>query len=145
MPGWPAGSRARFSFYGRLIAAERLKLASFSEKVKAMSTVPHFAILGLAAALSSPIRHQQIDLKMTSPHGVQYINQLWLVTYIDEAGQELVAQAKAATGDYVPLIAADAARLESMMSAARGVAKANKLKMRVIKFTNRLDVEEILP
>jgi hypothetical protein len=109
-----------------------------------MSIVSHLAILGLAAALSSPVRHQ-IDFKMTSPDGVQRINQLWLVTYIDEAGQELVAQAKASTGDYVPLIAADAARLESMMPAARGVAKANNLKMRVIKFTNRLDVDEILP
>ena len=110
-----------------------------------MSIVSHLAILGLAAALSSPIRHHQIDFKMTSPDGVQRINQLWLVTYIDEAGQELVAQAKASTGHYVPLIAADAVRLESMMPAARGVAKANKLKMRVIKFTNRLDVDEILP
>jgi hypothetical protein len=110
-----------------------------------MSIISNLAILGLAAALSSPIRHHQINFKMTSPDGVQRINQLWLVTYIDEAGQELVAQAKAMTGDYVPLIAADAARLESMMPAARGVAKANKLKMRVIKFTNRLEVEEILP
>ena len=31
------------------------------------------------------------------------------------------------------------------MAAARGLAKANNLKMRLIKFTNRLDIEDIAP
>jgi hypothetical protein len=111
-----------------------------------MSIIPHLAMLGLAAALSSPSHQKyQIDFKMTSPDGIQRINQLWLVTYINEAGQEIVAQAKLATGEYVPLIAADPARLESIMSAARGLAKANNVKMRVSKFANRLDIEEIAP
>ena len=110
-----------------------------------MSIIPHLAMLGLAAALSSPIRHHQIDFKMTSPDGIQRINQLWFVTYVNEAGQEIVVQAKAATGEYVPLIAVDPARLESIMAAARGLAKANNLKMRLIKFTNRLDIEDIAP
>ena len=66
-----------------------------------MSIVSHLAILGLAAALSSPIpHHHQIDFKMTSPDGIQRINQLWFVTYVNEAGQEIVVQAKAATGEY---------------------------------------------
>ena len=67
------------------------------------------------------------------------------MTYVDEAGQETVAQAKLVTGEYAPLIAADAARLESMMTTARGLAKANNLKMRLIKLTNRLDIEDIAP
>jgi hypothetical protein len=79
---------------------------------------------------------------MTSPDG---LHQLWLVTYIDNAGQEVVAQAKVVTGEYALLIAADAERLESVMEAAHGIAKARNLKMRLIKFTNRLDVEEIAP
>jgi hypothetical protein len=83
-----------------------------------MSTIPYLAMLGLAAALCSPIRHHQIDFKMTSPDGIQRINQLWFVTYVNEAGQEIVVQAKAATGEYVPLIAVDSTRLESIMSAA---------------------------
>jgi hypothetical protein len=37
------------------------------------------------------------------------------------------------------------ARLESMMPAARGLAKANNIKMRLIKFTNRVDIENIVP
>jgi hypothetical protein len=110
-----------------------------------MSIIPHLAMLGLAAALTSPVQQHQIDFKMTSPEGIQRINQLWFVTYINDSGQEIVAQAKAATGEYVPLIAADPARLESIMSAARGIAKANNLKMHLIKFTNRLDVEDIAP
>ena len=59
-----------------------------------MSIFPHLAVLGLAATLSSPIHQHQIDFKATSPDGIQRINQLWLVTYINEAGLETVAQAK---------------------------------------------------
>jgi hypothetical protein len=43
------------------------------------------------------------------------------------------------------LIAADLARLESMMPAARDLAKTNHIKLRLIKFTNRVDVEDIAP
>jgi hypothetical protein len=111
---------------------------------KAMTIIPHLAMLGLAAALSSPIHQHQIDLR-TSPDSIQRFNQLWLVTYINETGQETVAQAKLATGEYAPLIAADIARLESIMQAARGLAKANNLKMRLIKLTNRIDIEDITP
>jgi hypothetical protein len=93
----------------------------------------------------TPIHQHQIDFKTTSPDGIERINQLWLVTYINDAGQETVAQAKLVTGEYAPLIAADAARLESMMPAARGLAKANNLKMRLIKLANRLDIEDIAP
>ena len=110
-----------------------------------MSIIPHLAMVGLVAALCSPIRHHQIDFKMTSPDGIQRINQLWFITYVNDAGQEIVVQAKTATGEYVPLIAVDSARLESIMAAARGLAKANNLKMRLIKFTNRLDIEDIAP
>ena len=82
---------------------------------------------------------------MLSPDGIQRLEQLWLVTYVDDAGREVVAQAKLTTGDYAPLIAADSARLESMMPAARELAKANNIKMRLVKFSGRLDVEEIRP
>src|SRR5258708_40182341 len=67
--------------------------------VRQMSIFPHLAALGLAAALSSPIHPHQIDFKATSPDGIQRINQLWLVTYINEAGQETVAQPKLVTGE----------------------------------------------
>jgi hypothetical protein len=132
---------------GRLtrFPAPCFRSATFGPAHKQMSIIPHLAVLGLAAALCSPTRHHQIDFKMSSPDGVERINQLWLATYINEAGLETVAQAKLVTGEYVPLIAADAARLESMMPAARGLAKANNLKMRLIELTNRIDIEDIVP
>src|SRR5258708_37717768 len=112
---------------------------------KAMSMIPYLPMLGLAAALSSPIHQHQNDFEMTSPDGLQLINQLWLVTYINEAGQETVSQAKLATGEYAALIAADTARLETMMPASRGQAKPNKVQMRLLKFATPLDLEEIAP
>jgi hypothetical protein len=108
-------------------------------------TISQLAIVAATAFLSSTIPYQQADFKMVSPDGIQRLEQLWLVTYVDDAGREVVAQAKLTTGDYAPLIAADAARLESMMPAARELAKANNIKMRLVKFTARLDVEEIRP
>jgi hypothetical protein len=36
-----------------------------------MSIFPHLAVLGLAAALSSPIHQHQIDFKATSPADIQ--------------------------------------------------------------------------
>jgi hypothetical protein len=56
--------------YGSVIAADDLL-----ERVKQMSIIPNLAMLGLAAALSSPMRHHQIDFKMTSLDGIQRINQ----------------------------------------------------------------------
>jgi hypothetical protein len=109
-----------------------------------MSIVPKLVALGLAAALGSPIRQHQIDYSTGTPDS-RRIGQLWLVTYINEAGEEDVVGAKLANGDKTPLIAADLARLESMMPAARDLAKTNHIKLRLIKFTNRVDVEEIAP
>jgi hypothetical protein len=109
-----------------------------------MSIIPKLVTLGLAAAISSPIPQHRIDFS-TPGSDSQRLNQLWLVTYITETGEEVVAQAKLTNGKYVPLIAADQARMESMMPAARDLAKANNIKMRLIKLTNRVDIENIVP
>jgi hypothetical protein len=92
---------------------------------------------GFGGNIRSPIQQRQIAYRAGDPDSNR-INQLWLVTYLDETGLEVVAQAKLTTGDYAPLIAADLARLESMVPAARDLAKANNIKMRLIKFTNRV-------
>jgi hypothetical protein len=99
--------------------------------------------LGLAATLSSPIQQRQIGYS-TGDTDAQRINQLWLVTYLDEAGQEVLAVAQLANGENLPLIAADQARLESMMPTARGLAKTNNIKMRLVKF-KRVDMQDIAP
>ena len=112
-----------------------------------MSVLQQMAVAAFSAAalLTSPAPEHRIDLKMSSTDGIQRIDPLWMVTYVDEAGREIVVQGKLTTGEYAPLIAADAARLESMMGAARGMATAMNIKMRLVKFTSRIDVEEIRP
>jgi hypothetical protein len=109
-----------------------------------VSIIPKLVLLGLTVALSSPVLQHQVDFSMPGPDG-QRINQLWLVTYLNEAGLEVVAQAKLTSGDYAPLIAADPTRLESMMPAARDLATTHNIKMRLIKLTNRVDIEDIVP
>jgi hypothetical protein len=109
-----------------------------------MSIIPKLAILGLAATLGSPIPQHRIDFSIPGADS-QRINQLWLVTYINETGEEVVVQAKLTNGSYAPLIAADPARLESIMPAARDLAKTRNVKMRLIKLTNRVDIEDIVP
>ena len=106
-----------------------------------MVTFPHFVFsAALAAAIVQPV-----DLKMPSLDGVQRLEQLWLITYVDSGGVEIVAQAKLTSGAYAPLIAADASRLESIMPVARELAKANQVTLQLIKFTGRVNIEEIKP
>ena len=103
--------------------------------------------LPLAAAMLVWAACQQLkaDTGMTSPNGVQRIDQVWMIVLIDKTGVENVAQAKLVTGEYVPLIAADAARLESMIGVAREMASAMNVEMKVVRFTNRIDVQQIRP
>jgi hypothetical protein len=109
-----------------------------------MSIIPKLLAQGLSTALSSTVPHHHIDFSVPGLDG-QRINQLWLVTYTNETGLEVVAQAKLRSGDYAPLIAADPARLESMLPAAHDLATTRNIKMRLIKLTNRVDIEEIVP
>ena len=50
-----------------------------------MSMIPKLMGLGLAAALSSPVHQREIDYR-TGTADSQRINQLWLVTYVNEKG-----------------------------------------------------------
>jgi hypothetical protein len=109
-----------------------------------MSFIPKIAMLGLAATLSSPVPPYRIDFS-TRDSDSQRLNQLWLVIYVTETGEEVLAEGKLTNGRYVPLIAADQARMESILPAARDLAKANNIKMRLIKFTNRVNVQDIVP
>lgn len=111
-----------------------------------MKTKARSAIL-LAAALFASLGGQEpkADTRMTSPDGLQRIDQIWMIVLIDKTGVENVAQAKLVTGEYVPLIAADAVRLESMIGVAREMASALNVEMKVIRFTNRIDVQQIRP
>jgi hypothetical protein len=109
-----------------------------------MSIIPKLVALGLVVTLSSPIQQRQIDYSTGAPDN-QRITQLWLVIYVNEKGLEVVAQAKLQSGDYAPLIAADFERLASMLPAARDLATTRNIKMHLIKLTNRVDVQDIVP
>jgi hypothetical protein len=133
-PEWP-------DQHGAVDASPHGALAA---KEDGMSIIPKLVALGLAATLSSPIQQRQIDYSTGAPDN-QRITQLWLVTYVNEKGLEVVAQAKLESGDYAPLIAADFERLASILPAARDLLTTRNIKMRLIKLTNRVDIEEILP
>jgi hypothetical protein len=109
-----------------------------------MSIIPNLVTLGLAAALSSTVPQHRIDFSVPGPDGLR-LNQIWLVTWIDEACLEVVVQVKQTDGSYTPLIAADAARLESAVAAAQDLATTRKVKLHLIKFTSRVDLEDIVP
>ena len=109
-----------------------------------MSIIPKIVALGLSVALNSPVHQHQIDYTTSAPDRYR-LNQLWLVTYVVESGQEVLAQVKLANGSYAPFIATDQAQLESMMPTVRRLAKATNTKLRLIKFSNRVDIEDIVP
>jgi hypothetical protein len=109
-----------------------------------MGITPKLVALGLAATLSSPVQQRQIGYSIGDTDA-QRINQLWLVTHLDETGLEVIAQAKLTNGEYAPMIAADLARLESMVPAARELARTHRIKLRLIKLTNRVDIQDIAP
>jgi hypothetical protein len=99
---------------------------------------------GFGATLSSPAQQRQIAYSAGDPDSNR-INQLWLVTYLNETGLEVIAQAKLTNGEYAPMIAADLARLESMVPAARELARTHRIQLRLIKLTNRVDIQDIAP
>jgi hypothetical protein len=94
-------------------------------------------------SLSSTTPERQIDFSMPGLD-TQRINQLWVVTYVNEKGLEVVAQAKLQSGDYAPLMAADFERLASMLPAARNLATTHNINMRLVKF-KRVDMQDIVP
>jgi hypothetical protein len=109
-----------------------------------MSIIPKLVALGLAATFNLPAQQHQIAYGTGAPDS-QRLNQIWVVTYIVESGLEVVAQAKLPNGSSAPFLAADEAQLESMMPTARRLAKLTNTKLRLIKFTNRADIEDIVP
>lgn len=77
------------------------------------------------------------------PNHLQSIDEVWLFISVDETGEGVVA---APLGDQlVPLIAADEARLSSLRSLAKRVAGMTKKKIKLVKFSVREEIEEIVP
>jgi hypothetical protein len=99
----------------------------------------------LALLFGSPALEKRIDFKAASPPSPTHFEKLWLVTYLNEAGVEAIAQGRASSGEVVPLIATDAERLSSIVEAGRAIASARKVKMRLVEFSSRSEVGEFTP
>jgi len=108
-----------------------------------MSFMTQLASLGAAAVIASSAPQLRIDLK--APDEVQRIDEIWMVTYVNKSDVEVLVQGQLTTGEFVPMIAADRARMDSMVPAARAMAKPQNTQMRLIKLTNRVDLLEIRP
>lgn len=80
------------------------------------------------------------------PNYLERIDEIWAVLSVDEGGEGVVA-APLPPFDMpmVPLIAADKARLDSILPIARALARRTGKAMRLVKFSTREVVEEIEP
>jgi hypothetical protein len=102
------------------------------------------AAAAIAVFLSSS-HVQTISNKSDSDTAIKRIDTLWLVTFVNDEGIEAVAQAKIASGENVPLIAADNDRLQSIIESGKALAASRKIKLRLVEFSHRSDVGEFSP
>jgi hypothetical protein len=104
-----------------------------------------WALLFVASAFfatAPPTMHVKSDGDALS---LQRFDVLWMVTYIDDAGRETIAQAPAASGELVPLMAVDGGRLQSIIEAGKMIAATRHIKLRLIRFSQRSDIGEFAP
>jgi len=73
------------------------------------------------------------------------IDNLWLVISVDEGGEGVVAAPIQEGMLTVPLIAADEARLEGILKVARALSRMTGKRMKLVRFSTRHEVEDILP
>lgn len=73
------------------------------------------------------------------------IDDVWLFVSLDETGEGVCAGPLAGPGSLVPLIAADEARLKSLIPVARQIARASGKQIKLIKLSQRSEVMTIQP
>jgi hypothetical protein len=80
------------------------------------------------------------------PNELLHIDDLWLFVSIDDKGNEGVCAAPlAGPGSLVPLVAADEARLKSLLPVARQIARGSGKTVKLIKFSTRSEIMAIAP
>jgi hypothetical protein len=79
------------------------------------------------------------------PGGLQRIEQLWVITFSNDAGAETIVQARDSSGATIPLIAADREHLNMITGVAIAIVREQHVKLRLVKFSERSDVGETLP
>jgi hypothetical protein len=76
---------------------------------------------------------------------VHRFENLWVVTYIDAAGLETIAAARAASGEMAPLMAVDDERLQSIIEAGKMLAAGRHVKLNLVKFSQRSEIGVFSP
>jgi hypothetical protein len=82
---------------------------------------------------------------LAPPNQQLRIDGVYLFVSVDETGEGVCAAPLMGPGSLVPLIAADEARLKSLIPVARNLAKITSLKIKLIKFTAREEIMDITP
>ncbi|MEH2565305.1 hypothetical protein [Bradyrhizobium sp. AZCC 2289] len=73
------------------------------------------------------------------------IDEVWLFISVDETGEGVCAGPLMGPGTLVPLIAADQARMESLIPVARQIAQESGKPVKLIKMSARAELMTIAP
>jgi dihydroorotase-like cyclic amidohydrolase len=79
---------------------------------------------------------------LLEPENTLRIDAVWMAISVDENGNEGVCAAEI-NGMWMPLVAADEARLEQIIATARRIAQVTKRQIKIIKLTTREEIEVI--
>jgi hypothetical protein len=82
---------------------------------------------------------------LNPPNELLRIDEVCLFVSVDETGEGVCAGPLFGPGTLVPLIAADEARLQSLIPMARRIAQASGKTIRLIKLTTRTELMQIGP
>lgn len=80
-----------------------------------------------------------------APPNKQKIEHVWMVISSDDEGEGICGASLFGTSSLVPLMAADEARLESILPFAKILARETGMTIKLIKFSVREEVMEITP
>lgn len=81
---------------------------------------------------------------ISPPNTIPHIETIWAVVSIDENGEGLCG-AMIAPGMWTSLTTCEERLLPALLNAARVVAKSTGKKMKLVKFTTREEIRDIVP
>jgi hypothetical protein len=82
---------------------------------------------------------------LAPPNEQLRIEEVWMFVSVDETGEGVCAAPLTGPGSLVPLIAADEARLKSLIPIARQIARASGKQVKLIKLSQRTELMTIEP
>jgi hypothetical protein len=82
---------------------------------------------------------------LAPPNEQLRIDEVWLFISVDETGEGVCGAPLLGAGSLVPLIAADEARLKSLIPVARQLARDSGRQIKLIKLSQRTELMTIAP